>query len=111
MIIEQFIEKAFRGGWNPKAYPDKDSELVLNVTGHFRDDALPAMIEFVLREWTAYRIFLTPEAWKAVGKAEGWDDDTAEIEEVGSPESRGRMIGMIDALAEGKTIEQYLETL
>lgn len=60
--------------------------------------------------------FLDPEAWKAVGKVEGWpgidqpyqngDGKWREI-----PWWQFNMHRLIDALAEGKTIEQYIETL
>lgn len=61
------------------------------------------------------RALLDPEAWKAVGKVEGWDKPiTAEDRKLGLTLRRGyliRMHMMIDALADGKTIEEFLETL
>ena len=58
-------------------------------------------------------MFTDPKAWEAVGKVSGWlqpmpskydfNDDIAEWQD--------KMYGMIDALIEGKTIEEYIETL
>lgn len=85
------------------------------------------------------QVFLDPLAWQAVGKVEGWDrlfcmssfgtNGEIDTDNAGSydydgisaddhslpveptPEWLFRMHRMIDALAEGKTIEQYLENL
>jgi len=97
MTIQQFIEKAIEGGWKNTS-PE----------GSWDD---------------IYYILLQPDAWKAVGEVEGWGTDLW----VGSmsrltgagldthkweiPDWQYPMHRMVDALAEGKTIEQYLETL
>jgi len=58
--------------------------------------------------------FLDPEAWKAVGKVEGWGPGTR-VELGGGFWTEDmwlkHMHRMIDHLAEGGTIESYLETL
>lgn len=92
MKIITFIEKAIEGGWN---HPKEDCSYC---------------------ETPVEVILLDPLAWQAVGKVEGWQDVQA-----GYRESDGlilyesgwkrRMHRMIDALAEGKTITQFLETL
>ena len=67
-------------------------------------------------EWSLHKLLLDPIAWQAVGKVEGWQQDTEERRQgIGLIVNKGRwyyeMHRMIDALAEGKTIEQYLEML
>lgn len=104
MTIKEFIQKAIQGGWG-------------NFTTEEREKA-EQMVSEPLREMTAAEILLDPLAWQAVGKVEGWGvtdrcwgcnysegptDDT--------PIWKVKWHQMLDALAEGKTIEQYLETL
>lgn len=112
MTITQFIEKAEEGGW------DVERADVAALNG-----APVASIE---------RAILDPEAWKAVGKVEGWGITDNKCNGCGyggihgwlisnpvqCPECRtsraeytDHMHRMIDALAEGKTIEQFIETL
>lgn len=100
MTIQTFIEKAILGGWQ----------------GHSSSyyEANPAV----------WGVFLDPLAWKAVGKVEGWAEETEyeisceDLERTFQVFERAvqktwlyNMHRMIDALAEGKTIEQFLETL
>ncbi len=99
MTIQQFIEKAIEGGWD-----------VSRADVRIRGDIHDASYE---------RALLDPEAWKAVGKVEGWkpfsDMEDAIMFQRGVVLPLDRwlwnMHRMLDALAEGKTIEQYLETL
>lgn len=53
---------------------------------------------------TDEQMFLTPLAWEAVGKVETEEYLAEEF-------ARVKMHEMIDFLIEGKSIEQYLETL
>lgn len=128
MSIKQFIEKAIKGGWEKK-------HCVLNRYDH---DELQTPMEF--SEWyNISQILLDPLAWKAVGKVQWWDKSSTngcamqcawwpyklknenqltlpnKTYLVMNNESYSmweyKMHRMIDALAEGKTIEQYLETL
>lgn len=97
MDIKEFIEKAIEGGWRPLAQQNhdwRDSEGTFHAT-HIDS------------------VFLNPIAWQAVGKVEGWN---VEVDKYDDPELIGksylsRMHDMIDALDDGKTIKQYLETL
>lgn len=113
MTIQQFIEKAIEGGWNEgyivyECHPEV-------VALRKRQTPMPrtleeiANLELVL---DPHQIFLDPEAWKAVGKVEEWEQEPVRGEEV---QYKGgwhlQMVRMIDAVAGGKTIEQYLETL
>jgi len=100
MEIKTFIEKAIEGGWVYRG-PDtvlQKSHATLNPS------------------W----ILLQPEAWKAVGKVEGWYCDVHKnSDEPGSwghskeecADWKNRMHRMIDALAEGKTIKEFIATL
>lgn len=104
---EQFIRDAIEGGYRPKNYEDAGKRLAKEA----------AM-------WNVPEILLDPNAWRAVGKVRGWVD---ELRECGCckkvPEYcrccdfemfdqwRLNMHRMIDALAEGKSADEYLATL
>lgn len=66
------------------------------------------------KDWTYQSLcemLLDPEAWKAVGKVEGWP---ASVHTPMKEDMRGwefEMHRVIDALASGQTIEQFLATL
>ena len=89
MTEKQFIEKAIEGG-----YP----------TGQVENAYSEIMGAGILIE----RLLLDPFFWKAVGKVEAWKSD---IDDRLFVEWHSKMHGMIDALIEGKTIEDYLKTL
>ena len=103
MTEKQFIEKAIKGGW------DSSDE----YGGEYQ------MVDFL---HSINKILLDPLAWKAVEKVEGWGKEglcgacnlylTEEGEEPCPQEGwKHKMLGMIDALIEEKTIEDYLLTL
>jgi len=101
MTIKQFIEKAVEGGYL------KRPDLVVSVdrTGYTRKNTEGNETFMPIDS-----ILLDPLAWQAVGKVEGWDnycsckkgECTAYI---------GIMHRMIDALAEGKSISDFLKEL
>ena len=86
MTIKQFIEKAIEGGW------DKAEIIDGKLNMHFIE--------------CDEQIFLDPKPWQAIGKIKKWQ-----------PCSKCKyawehtMHDMIDALAEGKTIEEFIKTL
>ena len=100
MTIPEFIKKAIEGGWEGKST-------------------------------AIHKMVLDPLAWQAVGKVEGWElyscSDCYQSDEGFTFDEcpkclgeRGRvemvtwlvnMHRMIDALAEGKTIEEFIATL
>ncbi len=103
MTIQTFIEKAIEGGWKD---PFVQSE-------HFRHDILYGI------SYPVYAMLLDPLAWQAVGKVEGKENqyerftiwrDTLDGE-VKTLWWTAQMHMMIDALAEGKSIEEFLTTL
>lgn len=117
MTIQQFIEKAIEGGWKAANKPYLDRSETGWATVGFHEVSVNVLM------WH-HEILLDPEAWKAVGKMEGWDSQwevsTGLLNEYGDvPMSEGKIIDrweyemhrMIDALADGKSVEQYLETL
>lgn len=90
MTIKEFVSKAIEGGWETNIrYPK----------WHFTD------------------VVLDPKAWQACGKVEGWVEESgAAVFFVGTeanevPEWHYNMLKMIDALAEGKSLEQFIKTL
>lgn len=85
---EQFIKDAIEGGYeHPKTVKYEDAELALTM--------------------------LDPRFWQAVGKVRGWDGCSANHGEYweGKPHWLYEMHRMIDALAEGKSIEEFLQAL
>lgn len=103
MTIQAFIEKAIEGGWKPQVIvKEYFYECPPGSSSHIRMTAL-------------YHELLDSLAWKAVGKVEGWYETEVFDMLTGQPILTTfwwlQMHRMIDALAEGKTIEQFLETL
>lgn len=110
MTIQQFIEKAIEGGWDftDNVNFSEEDRARFKRTEHLKDP------KNIAGFWGA--VFLDPLAWQAVGKVEGWksldDSDWATNAWMDiTPEWHVNMRNMIDALAGGKTTEQYLETL
>lgn len=113
MTIKQFIERAIEGGWNPKGiltHPDhrfwwwhKDLDGHEGLSWAFNHP-----IENSTSGMSIEEILIDPEAWKAVGKVEGWKSPHNIAIQT---EWSKKMHGLVDALIFGKTIEQYLETL
>lgn len=97
MKIQTFIKKAVEGGW--ERYP---SDYGLNEHYVVMPDFLCEMV-------------LDVAAWKAVGEIEEWKNEFFETKEAvfkgRYPGWFVRMHRMIDALANGKTITDFLETL
>ena len=112
MTIKQFIEKAIKGGWKLNTLGHEQAHIDVNLlnTGWYSD------------------IMLDPLAWQAVGKVRLWNQwecpkCKAQYQMSGMitcPDCKHQgarevwivnMHRMIDALAEGKTIEEFIETL
>jgi len=106
MTIPEAITKAIEGGW---------------------DDGM-ARLKIHPEKIVAQVMLLDPAFWRALGKVEGWETEDAKRylksgglslvevrnqtrEFIKAPQWRWNMHRMIDALAKGKTIEQFFETL
>lgn len=118
---EKFIRDAIEGGWN----------------GY--NNLLPQNLKWVkegLQNAGLYKMLLDPAAWQAVGKVRGWarytwtswkgwsdhsieypsDDDAYNPPTDNAYAKRHithelRMHGLIDALCDGKSIEEYLTSI
>lgn len=125
MTIKQFIEKSVEGGWIPQR-----PYLVLQF-----EKGAKLYADTVLAQMLIQEIVLDPLAWQAVGKVEGWAKcvcscgnkefklfqrveshcmECTKCDEVinrKNPEWKFQMHRMIDALADGKTIESFIKTL
>jgi len=117
MTIKTFIEKAISGGF-------ADGVNLLLVMEQEIAEGFPKRAELLSRT-----IFLKPKAWQAVGKVERWcEHDGSYHGFVGDGQnsrrlckknggkgtpicSRTRMHAMIDALAEGSSLEEFIKTL
>ena len=115
----KFIEKAIEGGWKP-LYEGVETENFSIDDGDFyvQETGKEASVE---KRMYIEAILLDFKAWQAVGKTDGWGvcgqkgcGNSWGHENV--PESEKKhwqhnMHRMIDSLAEGKTIEEFLKTL
>ena len=120
MTIKQFIEKATEGGWNREDFEQFLLEWSLgddNKLYIHNGNGIPAWYG----KETIHSILLDPLAWQAVSKVVGWYPSNCKDcqKENGCeyhlknehPTWRYKMHRMIDALAEGKTIEEFIKTL
>jgi hypothetical protein len=102
--IQQFIEKAMAGGWRPEV---RDFSIIGFYERHFEYQCQsigagqPATIRYMVYE----RVLLDPKVWQAVGKVERW------YEGYYGPQWLHHMQKMIDALAEGHTLEAYIQSV
>lgn len=122
MTIKQFIEKAIEGGWRKKEIPRfRGLEFDFGIGYPLITFERPSRHQ--VERMPLEVILLDPLAWQAVGKVEGWDTDKCFlckrklgrdnecIEHGWNHYWRDAIHRMIDALAEGKKVEQFLETL
>jgi hypothetical protein len=102
--IQQFIEKALVGGWQPT---DRAFNIIGFYERHFEYELRsiyperPAAIRIMVYE----AVLLNPKVWQAVGKVEKWYEGRY------GPEWLHHMRTMIDALAEGQTLEAYIQSV
>lgn len=113
MQIKEFIEAAIEGGWQEKDL----SGLKLAPFDYFDPESgkLIYRVNNQISRWV-----LDPELWEAVGKVKGWEEKS--FVEYDLKESMQRFAdrklsaqdyqtGLIRALWEGKTLQEYIETL
>ena len=98
MEIKQWIEKAIEGGWDKNI---GDVTIYCDKIDNFNLE----------------KILLDPKAWEAVGKVEEWTrteyptNPHIQMDSYEVKEYKEKMHQMIDALAEGKTVEEFIKTL
>jgi hypothetical protein len=103
-FIQQFIEKALVGGWQPA---DRDFSIIGFYERHFEyqlRNMSPGQ-RSVPRMMVYEAVLLNPKVWQAVGKVEHWYEGHY------GPEWLHHMHKMIDALAEGQTLEAYIQSV
>jgi len=103
-FIQQFIEKAFVGGWQPL---DRDCR-ILGFYEHYFEYQPRSTLHgrsSSIRMMAYEAVLLNPKVWQAVGKVEKWYDGHY------GPEWLHHMHKMIDALAEGQTLEAYIQSV
>jgi hypothetical protein len=102
--IQRFIEKAIVGGWRSA---DREFSIIGFYERHFEYQlrsigaGRPAAVRMMAYE----AVLLDPKAWQAVAKVERWYDGYY------GPEWLHYMHKMIDALAEGQTLESYVQSV
>lgn len=127
MNIQQFIERAIEGGYEPFKTV-KMSELICEVHGlHYGCNFKPkngAQVKGIAGRHV-YEILLDPLAWQSVGKVEGWNKKDRKLSHYSNGPKMGMMQGhsyslggwrhnwhrMIDALADGETLEEFLANI
>lgn len=107
--IKQFMRDAVDGGWEPKF-----SRGMGVIEADLGTRTLNVIKGPPTLSWSD--MFLDPEAWKAVGKVRGWNAKSPDgvlwyKHKMPMKPYLVLMHRMIDALAEGKTIDQYLESI
>lgn len=116
--IETFIEKAIEGGWKPLGEDLGNWQIIKEPALFYQVKSVGGRNRGTIMSY--HEILLDPLAWKAVGKVEGWTDELYNCEYCDIPNEHylGKiktwhynMIRMIDALWEGKTIEEFINTL
>jgi hypothetical protein len=103
-FIQQFIEKALAGGWRPEA---REFSIISFSERHF-EYQLQSVLQgrsSVVRMMAYEAVLLDPKVWQAVGKVEQWYEGRY------GPEWLHHMRTMIDALAEGHTLEAYVQSV
>jgi hypothetical protein len=102
--MQQFIEKAIAGGWHPDA---REYNILGFYERHFEYQlrsiaaGRPAAVRYMVYEM----VLLDPRVWQAVGKVEHWYEGSY------GPEWLHHMHKMIDALAQGQTLEAYVHAV
>ena len=103
-FMQQFIEKALVGGWQPD---DRDFSIIGFYERHFEYQlrSMHPGRSSSIRMLVYEAVLLNPKVWQAVGKVEKWYEGHY------GPEWLHHMRNMIDALAEGSTLEAYIQSV
>jgi hypothetical protein len=103
-FIQQFIEKAFVGGWQSA---DRDFRIMGFYERHFeyQPQSILQGRSSAIRMMVYEAVLLNPKVWQAVGQVEQWYEGHY------GPEWFHHMHKMIDALAAGQTLEAYIQSV
>src|SRR5690348_1941793 len=103
MTERKWIEKAIEGGWY-KEWNPVFIELIKSSETH---DPIIIIDTKSGREKIVFgTMIMSPLAWQAVARKEGWGEMPSGDIWQGKPRWQYNMHAMIDALCEGKSIEQ-----
>jgi hypothetical protein len=131
MTTRQVIEKAIEGESDLAGHYQNDDGLGYPSWTYedgyiyFRQTILGFGGDPTRSEWkvSISEILLSPGTWQAVGKVEGWSDDyyhldfrihddsIVDVFEAHKPQWHFHMHRLIDALAEGTSVDTFLATL
>lgn len=134
MTISDFITKAIEGGWNSGVQQRIKDGAIVNETVDDGSDIVRVIFWYKdghelirLNEFNQETLYVTKQkilldhlAWQAVGKTEGWNSARSAGETFDQKQYHVtfdmhswefQWFCLIDALAEGKTIEEFLSTL
>lgn len=75
--MEKAIKRAIKGGWKPKASVFKNSKTKKHILETFKFCYPDA--ESIRQHRHFYQYLLDPLFWKALGKAEKWDEDSGVV--------------------------------
>lgn len=108
MTIEQFVEKAIEGG-----YEGKEIKQVFYYDAHDENEKIWMAEQCPGKQgrFSLDELLLDPLAWQAVGKVERWKTTATKYPWCDREEWQNCMHRMIDALCEGRTLEDYIRTL
>lgn len=109
MAIKKFIDTAIEGGL---FIDNQELEYDIMIGAWFiRVDAINKFAYSRVRQVCIQEILLNPDSWKAVGKVEGWCEEKDFKCDECADHYKWAMHRMIDALCEGKTFDDFIDTL
>jgi len=117
MTVEQFIKKAIEGGYNKSWFLNEEFKPLIKSIKHNKYSEF-FIINFLSKANIPNNhlaidlasFVLIPEVWQAVGNVHEWKEPfTRHI--FSGAKWQDEMHRMIDTLCEGKSIEEFLETL
>lgn len=108
MTIQEMIEKAIEGGWKSDYELDVSQKPMCGDFVLNRKSIRQTPDECYSVEIGKENVLLDPTFWQTVGKVCGWEESNG-IDQIN--EWHVRMSEMINALCEGRTLEEYVATL
>nr|AKH47987.1 hypothetical protein [uncultured marine virus] len=93
MTIKKFVESAIEGGWSNY---DNVEQIICNTVIVSRNE--------IESEIDLNETLLDPKAWEAVGKVEGWDDETISFKVPKKTYTRVGRKGVIEVTRKAHTV-------